>query len=122
MVTFEHPQLNAGFDYLAARDQPSLTVRRRDARGFSFWATPRQRPTNGFEGLLRVDRLEPDTLADANRLRTIVGGAYWFPHQGTVSAALLLDYEQVRLRTQTPALVAPSPTQKRLAVHGLINF
>ena len=122
MVTFEHPQLNAGFDYLAAGDQTSATLRKRDARGFSFWATPRQRAANGFEGLLRVDRITPDTLADANRLRTIIGGAYWFPHQGTVSTALLLDYEQVRLRTQTPAIVAPSPTQKRLAIHGLVNF
>lgn len=122
MVTFEHPQLNAGFDYLAAADQTSVTMRKRDARGFSFWATPRQRATDGWEGLLRVDRIEPDTLADAHRLRTIVGGAYWFPHQGTVSAALLLDYEQVKLTTRTPATVAPAPTQKRLAVHGLIIF
>jgi hypothetical protein len=122
MVTFEHPHLNAGFDYLAATDQTLLTMRKRDARGFSFWATPRQRATNGFEGLLRVDRLEPDTIADANRLRTIVGGAYWFPHQGNVSAAFLLDYEQVRLTTHTPATVAPVPMQKRIAVHALINF
>jgi hypothetical protein len=122
MVTFEHPHLNLGFDYLAASDQTLLSSRKRDARGFSFWATPRQRATDGLEGLLRVDRIEPDQLADAHRMRTIVGGAYWFPHQGTVSAALLLDYEQVVLTTNSPATVAPTPTQKRVAVHGLINF
>jgi hypothetical protein len=122
MVTFEHPHLNAGFDYLAARDQTALSSRRRDARGFSVWATPRQRPTDGWEGLLRVDRLEPDTLADAHRIRTIGGVAYWFPHQGTVSAALLLDYEQVTLKTNTPAVVPTAPTQTRIAVHALVTF
>jgi hypothetical protein len=39
-----------------------------------------------------------------------------------VSAALLLDYERVKLKTNTPAIVAPADTQKRVAVHALINF
>ncbi len=122
MVTFEHPNLNAGFDYLAAADQLTVATRKREARGFSFWATPRESASHGWEGLFRVDRIEPDKLADANRLRTIVGGAYWFPHQGTVTAALLLDYEYVKLTTNTPATIAPAPLQKRVAVHGLISF
>ena len=120
MVTFEHPRLNAGFDYLSASDQTLLTSRKRDAHGFSFWATPRA--SNGWEGLFRIDRLEPDSLADARRTRTIAGAAYWFPHQGTVSAALMLDYERVNLKTSTPAIVAPADTQKRVAIHALINF
>ena len=122
MVTFEHANLNAGFDYLAASDQTTATGRKRDAHGVSFWATPRQRATDGFEGLFRVDRLDPDDIADAHRTRTILGAAYWFPHQGTVTAALLLDYERVSLTTRTPSVVASAPTQKRIAVHGLINF
>jgi hypothetical protein len=120
MATFEHPRINAGFDYLAAADQVSTSSRKRDADGFSFWATPRA--ANGLEGLIRVDRLEPDDAADAHRDRTIVGGAYWFPHQGTVTAALLLDYEQVSVTTNSPGIVALAPTQKRIAVHGLISF
>jgi hypothetical protein len=120
MVTFEHPKLNAGFDYLAASDRASISSRKRDAHGFSFWVTPRA--GNGWEGLIRVDRIEPDDLADAHRNRAIVGGAYWFPHQGNVLAALLLDYEHVSLTTNAPATVAPVPTQKRVAVHGLITF
>jgi hypothetical protein len=120
MTTFEHPRVNAGFDYLAATDQTSASVRKRDAEGFSFWITPRT--TKGWEGLVRIDRLEPDDLAEADRKREIVGVAYWFPHQGNVSAALLLDYERVSLTTDSPAVVAPAPTQKRIALHGLITF
>lgn len=120
MTTFEHPRVNAGFDYLVATDQTAITARKRDAEGFSFWITPRT--TKGWEGLLRIDRLEPDELADAHRNREIVGVAYWFPHQGNVSAALLLDYEHVGLNTDSPATVAPAPTQKRMALHGLITF
>ena len=41
MATFEHPNLNAGFDYLDASDQSSVTATKQDARGYSVWATPR---------------------------------------------------------------------------------
>ncbi|MSO56012.1 MAG: hypothetical protein EXQ55_03690 [Acidobacteria bacterium] len=120
MATFEHPHLNAGLDYLDASDRTLLSSAKLDARGFSFWATPRF--TKGFEGLLRVDRVTPNrgATAELHRNRTIVGGAYWFPHQGSVSAAVLLDYEQVKA-ARTGGAAAP-PTQKRIAVHGLINF
>ena len=51
----------------------------------------------------------------------IGGAAYWFPHPGgAATAALLLDYEQVNFHDY-PAAVRPA-TQKRIAVHGLINF
>ena len=117
MTTFEHPVLNAGFDYLAATDRTSAIKDKADAHGFSFWATPRS--SDGFEGLFRVDRLvsKASPGIDSHRTRTIVGAAYWFPHQGAVSAAVLLDYEQVK-----SVGVLAAPTQKRLAVHGLINF
>ena len=123
-TTFEHPHLNAGFDYLDASDKttsnPTVVNPKLDARGYSFWATPRS--TQGFEGLFRFDHVTPNrgTAAEVHRNRTIAGGAYWFPHQGAVSAAVLLDFEQVKARTTTGT---PSiPTQKRIAVHGLINF
>ena len=71
------------------------------------------------EGLLRVDHITPNrgAAAELHRNRTIVGGAYWFPHQGSVSAAILLDYEQVNANT-TGGITA-APTQNARAVHGL---
>lgn len=115
-VTFEHKYLNASFDYLAASDQTSATRTSVDAHGFSVWATPRA--TNGWEGLVRYDHLEPNRNLSGTKKRTLVGGAYWFPHQGTVSTVLLLDFEQVTF----DRFAAPQPTQKRIAVHGLVNF
>jgi hypothetical protein len=116
-VTFEHKYLNASFDYLAATDQTSATKATPvDARGFSVWATPRA--TNGWEGLFRYDRLEPNKDASGTKKRTLVGAAYWFPHQGTVSTVLLLDFEQVKFSR----FMTPQPTQQRIAVHALVNF
>jgi len=117
LVTFEHQNLNAGFDYLGTRDSATATKTAVDARGYSIWATPRS--TTGVEGLFRYDHLNAnrDATTDSHRNRAIAGVAYWFPHQGSVSAALLLDYEQVK---STGTILAA--TQKRLAVHGLINF
>jgi hypothetical protein len=61
----------------------------------------------------------PTTTFDSQRQnRLIAGVAYWFPHQGTVSTALMLDYDGQTFDNFTPAL----PAQKRIAVHGLINF
>ena len=44
--------------------------------------------------------------------------AYWFPHQGTVSAALLVDYDGATFSNFVPA----QPKQQRIAVHGLVSF
>src|SRR5205814_1112221 len=115
-----HAKLNAGFDYLDATDKSAVAATKLDARGYSFWATPRC--SKGFEGLFRFDHVVPNrgAVAETDRNRTIAGAAYWFPHQGTVSSAVLLDYEQVKTTLGGDA-VAP-PTQKRIAVHGVINF
>ena len=124
MTTFEHPNVNAGFDYLDATDKsttnPTVVNAELDGRGYSFWITPRC--SMGFEGLFRFDHLTPnrDAVGELERNRTIAGAAYWFPHQGTVSSAVLLDYEQVKATTTAGAVA--SPTQKRIAVHGVINF
>ena len=48
-------------------------------------------------------REQATTTADGERDRTIAGVAYWFPHQGTVSTALLLDYEQVDYNDFAPS-------------------
>lgn len=118
-VTFEHPHVNAAFDYLAATDQNRSTAPEVDARGWSAWVTPRQRGDNtGFEGLLRYDRLEPNTDTDAVRGRFIGGVAYWFPHQGTVTTVLLLNMEQVTNDDFLPA----RPDERRFSLHMLVNF
>ena len=115
-LTFEHKYLNASFDYLAATDQTSITRTPVDARGFSVWATPRA--ANGWEGLVRYDQLEPNTEVSGRRKRFIGGVAYWFPHQGNVSTALLVDVDQ----TTFVDFAVPQPTQRRYAVHALVNF
>lgn len=114
--TLEHEAINAGVEFLAASDRPSITRAKVDAQGYSFWATPKL--PRGIEGLLRFDHLTPDDNLDAHRKRTIAGIAYWFPAQGNVTSALLFDYEQVSTEGFSP----PQPTQKRIAVHGLVNF
>lgn len=115
-ATFEHPRLNAGIEYLSARDRPTVNQVSVASHGFSLWATPRA--ANGWEGLLRYDHLTPNTSSsNQTRSRTIVGAAYWFPHQGTVSSALLFDYDG-----QTFQNISTATPQRRLAVHALVNF
>ena len=115
-ATFEHKYVNAGFDYLETGDQTSVNLSDVEGRGYSIWITPRS--PMGLEALLRYDSVKPDKSADARRTRAIAGVAYWFPHQGSVSAALLVDLDQATFQRFTPA----QPTQRRFAVHGLVNF
>jgi hypothetical protein len=134
-TTFEHPNLNLGFDYLWTRDKASSVQTAGvdknptlDGKGWSVWLTPKKPFANGssIEGLVRYDHMKPGGTASAGAItspdgrnqRTIAGVAYWFPRQGSVSAALLVDYEQVKYSNWTPA----RPTQERLFVHSLISF
>jgi len=115
-VTFEHKFVNASFDYMTAKDQTSVTRPEVNAHGWSAWVTPRT--TIGWEGLLRFDHLEPNTSGLGTRDRVIGGVAYWFPMQGNVTTALLLDVDNTEFKDFTPA----QPTLRRLAVHMLLNF
>jgi hypothetical protein len=115
-VTFEHPHLNAAFDYLSATDQSRATAAEVDARGFSVWATPRF--TRGWEAIARMDRLEPNTDLDARKTRLLGGVSYWFALQGSVTTALLFDVENVKYDDYAPA----RPTERRIALHMLVNF
>jgi len=134
-VTFEHPYVNAGADYLNAKDQALATATDASSQGYSVWATPRMPRADGssWEGLLRYDHWTPNTattlapastsaapgitvLNDQHQNRTIVGISYWFPHQGNVSTAILFDYDGQRFDNITTAPV------KSIAVHALINF
>ena len=134
-VTFEHQYLNAGFDYLRAKDQTLATASDASSNGYSVWATPRAPKADGssWEGLLRFDHFTPNTattpappstspapgvtvLNDQHQNRTIAGISYWFPHQGNVSTAILFDYDGQHFDNITTAPV------RSVSVHGLINF
>ena len=135
-VTYEHQYLNAGFDYLSAKDQTLATAADIESNGYSIWGTPRLPMANGssWEALLRYDHFTPNTstttrapastspnpgvtvLNDQHQNRTIIGGAYWFPHQGNVSTAILLDYDAQSFDNIT------TPPVKTIFLHGLVNF
>lgn len=134
-VTFEHKYVNAEFDYLDAKDQVLPTVASIPGKGYAFWVTPRYQFENqsSWELLLRYDHWTPDTtdalapastapvfgttrLSDQHQNRAIVGVAYWFPHQGNVSAAIMIDYDGQSFSNIT------TPETKSVSVHGLLNF
>jgi hypothetical protein len=120
-LTFEHRYLNAGFDAIDAHDQTSITKANVEAKGWSFWATPKAPQDNGssLELLLRYDHMVPNqTAVDQTRQRTIAGVAYWFKPAGSIQSALLLDYDGQTFSNFVPA----QPAQKKIAVHALINF
>ena len=119
-ATYEHSYVNAGFDYLDTKDQTSGLpgTAEVEGRGYSIWVNPKQAPT-GWEVLLRYDHLRPNRAIDGQeRKRTIAGVAYWFPHQGSVATALLLDYDGVSARGFIPSVAS----QDRIAVHGQVIF
>ena len=116
-ATFEHKLVNLGADYLRASDQVSASAAQANAAGYSFWATPKA--GNGWEGLLRFDRLTPNrSLSDQTRTRTLVGAAYWVPLPAGVSTAFLLDYD----RLVTKGLTQNPPSDTRIALHALLSF
>jgi hypothetical protein len=129
-VTFEHRYVNAGFEYLKASDQTSATRTSVDSGGYSMWLTPKS--STGWEGLIRYDHLTPNTAGSfapiatsptistpfesQKQNRTIVGAAYWFPHEGSVSSAIMFDYDGQSFKNITTA-----PT-KNIGVHVLVSF
>ena len=120
-LTYEHPYVNAGWNYLSTADQTRSVAPKLDGHGFSAWVTPKTPKGYGWEGLLRFDRLvqeQATSSRDGERSRSIAGVAYWFPRQGPVSAAVLLDYEHVDNHGYAPV----RPDERRWAVHTLINF
>ena len=115
-VTYEHARVNAGANYLATSDRERAAAAAVSGRGLSIWATPKA--ANGWEVVLRFDRLQPDTDLDGRKTRVIAGVAYWFPTAGTRTAALLLDVEGVRYRGH----LSDRRAERRVAVHMLVNF
>lgn len=118
-LSFEHPLVNLGAEYIDAKDQTLTTVREIHAQGWSAWVTPRT--PIGIEGLFRYDELKPDKEQDDRRKkkRAIAGVSYWFTmFKPGVTAALLADYENVKYDRFSPARA----TEKRYALHMLLNF
>jgi hypothetical protein len=136
-TTFEHAYLNMGYDYLVTTDKSTsaltggVAAPTLDGKGWSFWATPKMPFANGasIEALVRYDHMKPGGAAGAtagaspNGLneRTIVGGAYWFPRQGGVSAALLFDAQYEKYSNWVAGTAGKSNTAK-FFVHSLISF
>jgi len=114
--TFEHPYATAGVEYFTAADQKSVEAAKADSNGYSFWVIPKS--TTGWQGLIRYDHFRPDKNASGARNMTILGVSYWFPHTGSATAALLLDYEQVNNNDFVP----PRETQKRIYLHALVSY
>ena len=120
-ATFEHKWVNAGVDWLEARDRTTITAAEVRSSGWTAWATPKflalQESKSGLEGLARYDSLKPNKDVDARRKRLILGLAYWFPLLRGPSAALLLDMDR-----QTFDAALKQPTSRRYALHALFNF
>jgi Phosphate-selective porin O and P len=116
-VTFEHPHLHAGFDYIATTDRTSATRTAIEGRGWSAFVTPRT--SQGWEGLVRVDHLQPDKTVSAQaKQRVIAGVSYWFRQEGTVASALLFDVDNVTF----DGFPVAQPTQRKFALHALVSF
>jgi hypothetical protein len=134
-VTYEHSYINGEFDYLKAKDKTLATAPEVDSQGWAFWVTPRKPFANGasLEALIRYDHFTPNTanalvppassplpgsivLSDQQQNRWIYGAAYWFPHQGAVTTAIMLDYDG-----QVFNNIVTAPVHA-VTLHGLINF
>ena len=117
-VTFEHPYVNFGGEYLDAKDQTTSTSSVLHRDGYSLWVTPRS--PIGVEALLRYDDLNQnkDVSPSPRKKRTIVGVAYWPRLEGGKTVAIMVDYSEVRFDNVTPD---PGKT-KIYALHTLFNF
>jgi hypothetical protein len=118
-IWYEHQRFNAGFDYLSRDDRSAPDARLIESDGLSVFVTPfLQQKGDGLELLLRYDTFRPDRSIDARRHRTIAGLAWWMPTADGRTAALMLDYEQVRYR----GAAETRPADRRLILHGLVTF
>ncbi len=135
-TSYEHPYVNVGVDYLKTSDKASSALTdgvdlnpTLKGTGIAVWATPKKVYANGssIEALVRYDHMKPGgavsggttiTSPDGLEARWIGGVAYWFPHEGSVSAAILFDVDSTTYTGWTPG----KPTARKFYVHTLINF
>ena len=135
-VTFEHQYISAEYYYLSATDQTLTAAPKVDANGWATWVIPRYPLKNNasIELLLRYDHFTPNTsnaivpaaaspfpgstvFDDQKQNRSIIGIAYWFPHQGNVATAFMVDYDGQSF----DKIIATKPI-KIVSVHGLLQF
>jgi phosphate-selective porin O/P len=116
-LTFEHPLLNAGVDYLTAKDQTGATKTEVEANGYSVWVTPRL-GKSGWEMLLRHDQLKPNKSVSQKRTRNIAGIAYWFPNLSKAQSALMVDYDSLKQSNYSPSRL----NDTRYGLKMLVNF
>lgn len=117
-VTYEHALLNAGFDILRAKDRTTATKAQVNAKGWSFWVTPKL-GTTGWEALIRHDDYLPnDAVNSQKQKRDIDGIAYWVPNLSGKSLAILFDRDQLKRTGLTPA----APNTTNYEVKMLVNF
>jgi hypothetical protein len=114
-ATFEYKYVNAGFDWLSAKDQKLPNAAEVNGEGWSAWATPRT--DFGLEGLVRYDELKPNKDVSAKKQRLIAGVAYWFPVMKGVAATLMADYTKVTYDT-----ALNKPKEQRWALHTQFTF
>ena len=82
------------FEYLATTDQTQHEDRESEIEGLCRSGRRRERRTDG-KGYSASTGSSRTRSWIQTRSRVIVGAAYWFPHQGTVTSALLFDFENV---------------------------
>lgn len=93
MGSFEHRHVVATWQWLTATEAP--VVAEVDRRGVSGFVELRQGP-EGWAGILRVDRFDPDTArSDDTRTRVIAGVAHWL-RWSRVRVGVLANDEIVR--------------------------
>jgi hypothetical protein len=117
-ITYEHPLVNAGLDVLRAKDRTSATKSQVNAKGWSFWVTPKL-GTTGWEALIRHDNYIPnDAINSQKQKRDIDGIAYWVPNLSGKAVAILLDRDTLKRTGLTPAV----PNTTNYEVKMLVNF
>jgi hypothetical protein len=116
---FEHARFNAGVDYIRRTDQPTLAAARVTGQGVSAFVNPFFKSKgDGLEGLLRIDRFEPDRDLNASWRRLIAGLAYWVPTSSRATVAVLANLEQVTYSNFSTT----RPTERRFGLFALVNY
>lgn len=116
MISFEQTHIAATAQLLTAIERPLVTTPADiDRSGQSYFLELRQ-GTQGWAGLLRLDRFDPDEDISSNeQQRVIAGGAYWFvwprSRVGVIVTDELVRYEPIA-----------RPDEHRLLVQAHIEF
>jgi len=116
-VTFEHKYINAGYEYLDAKDNSSATKPVVDSDGWTIWFTPKTKI--GLEAIFRYDDLTPNkAVSSVKKDRTLFGVSYWFKTtRAGLAAAVMADYEEVKYDAPLN-----KPTEKRFEIKTLFNY